>query len=147
MLIKKLLKFIYTFTPTVFLRRFLLIGSGYVIGRSIYIPASLKISDQNKRRKNVKIGDRVSIGPNVTIITDSSPNNSILRRKFPIISEDVSIEEDAWIGANVTILPGVTIGKCSIIGAGSVVNKSIPQYSIAAGVPSRVIKQIDPDEL
>nr|WP_143033346.1 DapH/DapD/GlmU-related protein [Prevotellamassilia timonensis] len=52
----------------------------------------------------------------------------------------VIIEDDCWIGFNVIILPGVTIGKGSIIGAGAVVTKSIPPYSVAGGVPAKVIK-------
>ena len=52
----------------------------------------------------------------------------------------IIIEEDVWIGSNCNILPNVLIGKGSIIGAGSVVTKNIPEYSIAAGVPAKVIK-------
>lgn len=59
-----------------------------------------------------------------------------------IKEEKVVIEDDAWIGANVTILPGVTIGRCSIIGAGSVVTKDIPPNCIAAGVPCKVIRRL-----
>lgn len=54
---------------------------------------------------------------------------------------DTVIEEDVWIGINVTVMPGVTIGRGSIIGAGSVVTRSIPPYSIAVGNPCRVIKK------
>lgn len=53
---------------------------------------------------------------------------------------DTIVEEDVWIGINVTLMPGVTIGRGSIIGAGSVVTKSVPPYCIAAGVPCKVIK-------
>ena len=52
----------------------------------------------------------------------------------------IKIEDDVWIGSNVIILPNINIGKGSIIGAGSVVTKNIPEYSVAVGVPARVIK-------
>lgn len=60
--------------------------------------------------------------------------------------QDIIIEEDVWCGANVTILKGVTIGRGSIIAAGAVVTKNIPPYSIACGVPAKVIKKRMSDE-
>lgn len=144
---KKILKFIYPGIPILLIRKRILRWCGYHIGRDVYIPASLKISDLKQRRNNLFVGDRVSFGPNVLIITDSSPNNSKLIKLFPMKSEDVVINNDVWIGANVTILPGVTIGKCSVIGAGAIVNKSIPAYSIAVGNPVKVIKEINSNEL
>ena len=144
---KKFLKLIFSIVPSLSLRRFILRKCSYHIGKKAYIPSSLKISDLKNRKNNIYIGDRVSIGPNVTLITDSSPNNSKLIKLFPMQSSNIKIEDDAWIGANVTILPGVTIGKCSIVGAGSIVNKNIPSYSIAFGVPAKVQKQIDKNEL
>lgn len=144
---KKILKIIYPIIPFLKFRIKLLEYCGYKIGNDVYIPASLKVSDLQKRKNNVVIGDRVSIGPNVLIITDSSPNNSRLIKLFPLISEVVHINEDTWIGAGVIILPGVNIGKCSIIGSGAIVVKDIPDYSIAVGNPAKVIKKINPNEL
>jgi acetyltransferase-like isoleucine patch superfamily enzyme len=68
---------------------------------------------------------------------DIRPNYRPLISKGPVI-----IEENVWIGEMVCIMPGVTIGRGSIIGANAVVTKSIPPYSIAAGVPAKVIKQL-----
>lgn len=97
-------------------------------------------------------------GPGLTIITgDHMP---LLGRFLDTISDadkdmydvnheydqDVIIEEDVWCGANVTILKGVTIGRGSIIAAGAVVTKDIPRYSIAGGVPAKVIKKRMTDE-
>lgn len=146
-LFKKLLKALYPLAPVMFIRKYILMICGYKIGKKVYIPSSFRVSDLKSRRKNLVIGDRVSIGPDVLVITDSSPNNSRLFKLFPLVSKDVVIEDDAWIGARVTLLPGVTIGKCSIIGSGSLVTKSIPEYSIAVGSPARVIKKINPNEL
>lgn len=64
----------------------------------------------------------------------------------PLTSDKkVIIEDNVWLGDNVTVLPGVTIGKGSIIGSNAVVSKSIPPYSIAVGIPARVIKQWNPE--
>ncbi len=142
-ILKKIGKALYPLIPSNKLRRRILVKCGYVIGKDVYIPSSFRVSDLKERRNNISVGDRVSMGPNVYIITDSSPNNSKLIKLFPLISKNVTIENDVWIGANVTILPGVTIGKCSIIGAGSVVNYDIPEYSVAVGSPAKVIKTID----
>jgi len=146
-MIKKLLKFIYPLLPNSKLRSIILRFCGYTIGMNVYLSSTFKISDLKSRKNNVIIGNRVSFGPSVLIITDSSPNNSKLFKLFPLESKDVLIDDDAWIGANVSILPGVTIGKCSVVGTGSVVTESIPAYSIAVGVPAKVIKKINPDEL
>lgn len=96
-----------------------------------------------KLNGKVIIGDYVMMGPNCTIYTQ---NHSFERTDIPMCMQGVSdekpviIEDDVWIGVNVTILPGVTIGKGSIIGAGAVVAKSIPEYSIVVGNPAKIIK-------
>lgn len=140
---KKICKYLLNLAPSNNIRIVLLRMAGYKIGSSVYIGEGILISDILSRSNNVIIGDRVSIAPNVTIITDSSPNNSKLIKLFPIESKNVVIEDDVWIGANVTILPGITIGKCSIVGAGSVVTKNVSEYSIAVGAPAKTVKNID----
>jgi maltose O-acetyltransferase len=144
---KKFFKFIFKFTPILRVRISFLRIAGYVIGKDVYLPNDLKISDLGNRRNNIEIGDRASIGPGVIFITDSGPNNSNLKKKYPLISDNIIIEEDVWIGARVIILPGTHIGKCSIIGAGSVLNKEIPAYSVAIGMPAKIIKKLNPNEL
>ena len=93
--------------------------------------------------KEVYIGNDVMIGPNTTITTVGHPINPNSRRKRLGVASEVQIGNDVWIGANVSVLPGVTIGNNVIIGAGAVVNKDIPNNSIAVGVPARVIKEIE----
>lgn len=95
----------------------------------------------------LKIGNRVAIGPNVTIVCASGPNNSNLYNNTfvqdkLIVSQEVIIKDDAWIGANVVILPGVIVSENTIIGAGSVVTKKTEPFSIYAGVPAKLIKSI-----
>lgn len=89
----------------------------------------------------VTIGSHVFIGPNVQIYTATHPLNHIERRSTES-AKSVSIGDDTWIGGNVTICPGVFIGKCCVIGAGSVVVKNIPDNSFAAGNPAKVIRKL-----
>jgi acetyltransferase-like isoleucine patch superfamily enzyme len=140
---KKICKLLIRFTPFVSCRRGLLKLAGYQIGKDVYVPSDLVISDLKSRRNNVIIGDRVSLGPKVTLIADSGPNNSKLLRIFPLVSGKIIIEEDAWVGAGSIILPNVTIGKCSVVAAGSICNKDVDPYSIVGGVPAKLIRKID----
>ncbi|MCI1660235.1 sugar O-acetyltransferase [Bifidobacterium psychraerophilum] len=87
---------------------------------------------------SVDIGDDVMIGPNVTIVTTGHPIRPDLRLKKTQFSVPVSIGDNVWIGSGVTILPGVTIGRNSVIGANSLVADSIPADSVAFGSPCRV---------
>jgi acetyltransferase-like isoleucine patch superfamily enzyme len=93
------------------------------------------------------IGNRVAISPNVTVICQSDPNYSDLQ-KHPYVKEvlmvnkPVVIGDDVWIGTNAVILPGVTIGKHSIIAAGSVVSRDVPDNSIYGGVPAKLMRKL-----
>lgn len=92
----------------------------------------------------VVTGDHMPIlGRFIDTVSDADKDRLDLNRSY---DRDVVIEEDVWCGANVTILKGVTIGRGSIIAAGAVVTKNIPRYSIAGGVPARVIKRRLSDE-
>ena len=84
------------------------------------------------------LGDRVQIGPHVTIVTD----NHDFSKRSVLICKPVKIGNDVWIGANVTILPGVTVGENAVIAAGAVVTKDVPPRAIVAGVPAKVIRTV-----
>ncbi|MBN1253919.1 MAG: acyltransferase [Deltaproteobacteria bacterium] len=115
------------------------------LGNYVHIGLNNVISAVN----SIIIEDYVLIAPNVTIVDSSHKYEDI---EIPIIFQaytrggTVHIERECWIGTNVIILPNVTIGRHSIIGANSVVKQSIPPFSIAAGAPARVIRKYDVDK-
>lgn len=94
----------------------------------------------------VRIGDDVMFGPRVTVVTGDHRTDVIgvpmikVTEKLPQNDQDVVFEGDNWIGANVTILKGVTIGKGSVIAAGAVVTKDVSKYSIWGGSPAKKIR-------
>lgn len=93
----------------------------------------------------VHIGDYVMIAPNTLITTVNHPERPSGRRAHLGIAKPVNIGYDVWIGANVTILPGVTIGNNVIVAAGAVVTKDVPDNVMVGGVPAKVIKEIEND--
>jgi maltose O-acetyltransferase len=120
---------------------------GVVMGEGTYTNLGFRIvSDDYKKR--LFIGKNVSIAPNVTFVVMSSANNGKRINEIPYVrdvlkkSADIIVEDEVWIGANVTVLPGVHIGECSVIGAGSVVTKDVEPYSVYAGVPARKIRDL-----
>lgn len=108
-------------------------------GNGVYANFNLTIVDDG----NVYIGDKVLFGPNVTIATASHPVESSLRERALQYNKDVIIGDNVWIGANTVIVPGVHIGKNSVIGAGSVVTKDISENVVAVGNPCRVLREIN----
>lgn len=82
------------------------------------------------------------MAPNVSIYGAGHETSVLSRIKFVEYGLPVCIEDDVWVGGGTIILPGVTIGRGSTIGAGSVVTKSIPPYSVAVGSPARVVKTL-----
>jgi maltose O-acetyltransferase len=120
---------------------------GYKVGEQVYFPADLVIS-QNlvDDMAKLEIGNRVSIGPRVTILPMEHANTSRVRKAVNVRTGGVKIKDDVWIGAGVIILSGVTIGECSVIGAGAVVTKDVEPYTIVVGVPARKIKDIKMEE-
>jgi maltose O-acetyltransferase len=91
---------------------------------------------------HIQIGANCDIGPEVSFIPGSHKIGGLLKRADQGIAADIIIENGCWIGARVTILGGVTIAQGSVIGAGSLVNKNIPENVIAVGIPARVIKKL-----
>ena len=94
----------------------------------------------------IRIGNDVLIGPRVSLLTTSHPVGAKARRSGLEYALPITIEDDVWIGGNTTVLPGVRIGKASIIGAGSVVTGDIPSGVMAAGNPCRVLRRLTEDD-
>lgn len=108
------------------------------IGNDCYFNHHLSIGDGAQ----VKIGNNVIVGPYVGIYTAEHPLDSDKRKEGWQLVQDITIGNNVWIGAHVTILSGVTIGDNSVVGAGSVVTKSIPNNTLAYGVPCQVVREI-----
>jgi acetyltransferase-like isoleucine patch superfamily enzyme len=89
----------------------------------------------------ITIEDDVLIGPKVSLITENHPLNPQERKG--LVGKSIHIKKNAWIGANATILPGVTIGENAVVAAGAVVSKDVPENSIVGGIPAKFIKDIN----
>lgn len=113
-------------------------GENICIGRNFYANHNLSILDGGK----VTIGDSVFIAPNVVITTAGHAIDPKQRAAGLEIALPITIGSHVWLGANVCVLPGVTIGNNVVIGGGSVVTKDIPDNVIAVGNPCRVLRPI-----
>ncbi|MFP4975543.1 sugar O-acetyltransferase [Paenibacillus sp. CN-4] len=113
-------------------------GFNISIGNDVYINHDMIILDCNE----VKIGNDVYIGPRAGLYAANHAEDPVERAEKGVYSAPIILEDNVWLGGDVKITPGVTIGKNSIIGAGSVVIKDIPPNSVAAGVPCKVIRPV-----
>ena len=107
-------------------------------GKSVYANFNLTMVDDSA----IYVGDYTMIGPNVTLSTGGHPILPELREKAYQFNQPIHIGRNVWLGAGVIVLPGVTIGDNSVIGAGSVVTKDIPANVVAMGTPCRVVRPI-----
>lgn len=108
------------------------------VGKNVFINSNLLAM----ARGGITIEDNVMIAANVQLISNNHDPFDLMT----LICKPVLIREYAWIGAGATILPGVCVGKHSIVGAGSVVTKDVPDYTIVAGNPARTIKILDKEK-
>ena len=108
-------------------------------GNNVYANFNLTLLDDT----DIFVGDNVMFGPNVIIATAGHPVDPPLREKVAQFNIPVRIGKNVWIGAGAIVLPGVTIGDHSVIGAGSVVTKDIPPNVVAVGNPCRVLREIN----
>lgn len=107
-------------------------------GDCVYANFNLTLVDDT----HIYIGSNTMIGPNVTIATACHPILPELREQAYQFNAPVHIGKNCWLGAGVIVLPGITIGDNSVIGAGSVVTKDIPENVVAVGNPCRVLREI-----
>ena len=124
------------------------IGDNTKIDAFVYIEGGVKIGNNVKIRPftficdGVTIGDDVFIGPNVTFTNDKNPR---VRGEWKLLK--TIVKKGASIGAGATILPGVTIGEYSLVGAGAVVTKDVPPRSIVTGNPAKVVRYRTDEEI
>lgn len=114
------------------------LGCNIHMGDNVLINFGVVILDSEK----VWIGNNVLIGPNTVIAAAGHPLD-YKERRTKYANKKVVIEDDVWIGANVTILPGVTIHKRAVIGGGAVVTHDVAENAIVAGVPAKLLRKLD----
>ena len=142
-------------------KRFLLMWAGAEVARNVRIVSSVRIMIGGRLKvgedtwlghevlmvggeADVLIGSRVDIAPRVSFITGSHHLDwSGDRAAGKGFSKPIVVEDGAWIGANATVLGGVSIGRCAVVAAGALVNSDVPPYTLVAGVPARIIRTAD----
>ena len=117
-------------------------GKQISIGKRFFANFNFTVLDEAR----VTIGDDCFIGPNVSIYTACHSTDPVERNSRQEWARPVTIGHNVWIGGSVTILPGVTVGDNSIVGAGAVVTKDVPANVIVVGNPARVLRQITDDD-
>ncbi len=117
-------------------------GFNIEVGKNFFANYNCTILDVAK----VKIGDNCQFAPNVAVYTAGHPIHPVSRNSQYEYGISVTIGDNVWIGGNSVIVPGVHIGSNTVIGAGSVVTKDIPDWVIAAGNPCRVIRKITEED-
>lgn len=108
------------------------------LGKDVYFNFNVTLVDDN----DIYIGDNTMIGPNTVIATAGHPVCPDIRQKGGQFNIPVHIGKNCWLGAGVIVLPGVTIGDNTVVGAGSVVTKDLPANVVAAGNPCRILRTI-----
>lgn len=111
-------------------------GKHITIGKNVFINFDCTFLGLG----GITIEDDVLIGPKVSLITENHPLNPEERKG--LTGKPIVIKKNAWIGANATILPGVTIGENAVVAAGAVVSKDVPDNTIVGGIPAKFIKNI-----
>ena len=131
------------FLPPSVIKNFFLMLSGLNIGKNVFVGDSVKFIDGYQKNK-IYLKDNCVISPCCVLIATSYPYKSNLRLNSKLIqNKEITIENDVWIGANSTILPGVIIEKNSILGAGSVLTANIKKNEIWVGNPAKFLKTIE----
>lgn len=113
-------------------------GYNIYLGENFYANHGCTILDGAR----VVFGDNCLLGPGVTITTAGHPFDSVTRASGEEFAHEIIIGNDVWLGANVTVCPGVRIGNNVVVGAGSVVVKDLPDNSVCVGVPAKAIRSL-----
>ena len=142
-----ILRFKAALCPYPLVRDLMLRCSGVRLARGATTNVGMTVIGRSKSPPAVELGDRVAIGPHVTFVTSSHPEASRLlghpdARHIIRPNSPIRVEQDAWIGAGAILLPGVTVGRFAVVGAGAVVTEDVAAYTVVAGVPARVIRRL-----
>jgi len=121
---------------TVFTPLYINYGKHITIGKNVFINFDCTFLALG----GITIEDDVLIGPKVSLITENHPLNP--KERKGLTGKPILIKKNAWIGANATILPGVTIGENAVVAAGAVVSKDVPDNTIVGGIPAKFIKNV-----
>ncbi|GGF24853.1 DapH/DapD/GlmU-related protein [Echinicola rosea] len=113
------------------------VGKHIRLGGNVFINHACSFLDLG----GITIEDGVMIGPRVNITSENHPVDPVARKTM--VPAAVLVKRNAWIGANATILPGVTIGEHAVVAAGAVVHRDVPANSVVAGVPAKIIKDLN----
>lgn len=112
-------------------------GLNIRVGRRVFINQGCMLMDIG----GIEIGDDVMLGPAVRLITSGHPLDPALRRR-QIVAAPITIADNVWLGAGATVLHGVTVGRDAVVAAGAVVTRDVPEATLVAGVPARVVKSV-----
>jgi acetyltransferase-like isoleucine patch superfamily enzyme len=123
---------------TVFTPIYINYGKHISIGKNVFINFDCTFLALG----GITIEDDVLIAPKVSLVTENHPLDP--KERKGLIAKPIHIKKNAWIGANATILPGVTIGENAVVAAGAVVSKDVPDNAIVGGIPAKFIKNVQP---
>ncbi|WKL49278.1 sugar O-acetyltransferase [Flavobacterium pectinovorum] len=121
---------------TVFTPLYINYGKNTKIGKNVFINFDCVFLDLG----GITIEENVLIAPKVSLLTEGHPTS--IEDRHSLIPKPIHIKKNAWIGANATILPGVTIGENSVVAAGAIVSKDVPDNTIVGGIPAKNLKTI-----
>jgi acetyltransferase-like isoleucine patch superfamily enzyme len=128
-------------STTVFAPFYTNFGRSIKIGKHVFINHACSFLAMG----GITLEDHVLIGPRVNLVTENHPLSPAERRGM--LCQPIWIKRNAWIGAGATILPGVTIGENSVVAAGAVVSKDVPDNVVVGGIPAKILKEIANDKL
>lgn len=143
LIFRKLCKIAVKDAPSWRLRAVILRWYGCHVGHDAFVGENLIIADEPGEAHMLSIGDRVAIAPRVTLVISARPHLSRIVPYAPCVSGPITIEDDAWLGSGVVVLPGVRIGEGAIVGANAVVTHDVEPYTIVAGVPAHFLRKLD----
>lgn len=109
------------------------------IGRRCYIGLEVFFDLPDR----IVLEDEVVLSAGVRILTHADCGARVMRRWYPRIRAPVQVGQGSWIGVNAVILAGVNVGRCCVVGAGAVVTRDVPDYTVVAGAPARIIRRLE----